>query len=805
MDLQQDGNDATFRNDIPLSKSLGTRIILFIAGTIAITSLVLGYIYSEGSNKIILEKHNHIRLLEEKLQSYELFDSWNSARRDLRVILHSPSFTSLLTELNNDTESPQLSELKERLARKFISFMQASPDYMQVRLIGIANGGYEIVRVNRDANGIVVVSEKELQNKSSRDYYKDILKLSKGDYYYSSIDLNREYGKIEKPYKPTVRVAVPVFTDMEKLFATLIINIDLTHAFSAIKNMVDKNTTLYLINEQGDYLVHPNKQKEFAFDFNKQERLVYDYPSLANVLRNLDRNGVSKEITLNGKTQFLNMVYLTPDQKYSNNIIAIQMVPKGELFEELSKSQTTGHIFAILFTLSSIFIAIIFIRGLLLSIKHLTDSAVRAANGNYTKTRFPKGKDEIGLLSITFNEMVKRIRHREKLLTDKQKRYMAIFNGASDAVVVVDKDGNIEEANKSFYDIVGLHYRDANSVNLLDYIKEARSNIDCLETECCMCELSDLCHGEITIISTDEDEIPVAAALTGFETSNGSRFATYIHDLRDQKSAESERINLLLQLKQAQKMESIGLLASGIAHDFNNVLSCISGYSDLLKTLDDVDKSTQEQYLDQIISASDNAKQMIRQMMSFCHSHDSQNSTNDPTTTIMNIISVLEHGLTSRIILTHDIRITNNSLPIAPFQLQQIILNLCTNARDAMEGDGRIHIAAAEVFLGQDQCTSCGEEFDGIYMELVVTDEGEGIEQDKLVKLFEPLFTTKAKDQGTGLGLFMVHNIMHEIGGHIIVDTTKGLGTSFRLYIPVGNMNDESGNPAPLIRQMKEA
>ena len=785
MELERSESN-TIRNNITLKDSLKTKLILLTTSFIIITALSLTYLYSESSDKLILQQQSKLKLLQEKLQSAEMFNGIGSAQRDIHVLLKSPTLLTLLHLLKNSPTSPTTLEWKNRLTRTFVSYMDSSPDYMQMRLIGVQNGGKEIVRVDRTNDAIMDIPERRLQNKKDRDYYQDIIRLHRGEFYTSEINLNREFGKISEPYTPTIRIASPLFIGKDTLFAILIINIDLTHAFNAIKKLVEPDTTLFIVNGKGDYLVHPDKSKEFAFDFGRQERLQYDYPSLSADINNMGSNGLNEEVNLNGEEHFVHAIRLADGSELGpNKMFAIQLIPSEILFKEIDKTTDTGHIFAAIFTLLSILIALVFSQGILSPIHFLINAAISASNGKYTQADFPEGRDEIGLLSRSFREMVNRVKHRESVIRDNQARYKAIFSGADDGIVIVDKDGNIEEANDSFCQMIGVDPKDVNKHNLMELVSDRYSTVDCIGTQCRNCKIKQLCMGEAKLITHDGIFIPIYASLNGFESPLGERFATYIHDLRPQKASEDERMNLLMQLKQAQKMESVGLLASGIAHDFNNVLSCISGYSELMQINDNVDAKSRNEYLDQIIGAADKAKEMIRNLMLFSRTDTGTPHTEDVQKAIMEIISVLEHALTSRIILTHNIDITDTAVDVAPFQLQQIILNLCINARDAMDGDGSIHIEAHTTYTSPTVCSSCGNTFSGEYMELTVKDQGPGIEPEKLEKMFEPFFTTKAEGKGTGLGLYMVHSIVHETRGHILVETKPGEGAGFTLYLPI--------------------
>jgi PAS domain S-box-containing protein len=794
MDLGRVNTDV-FSSGIPLKHSLKTKLVLLIAGFIALTALSLGYFYGQSSDRIILQHYSKQKLLQERLQSQELFQGISSARRDLLVLRNSPVLHTLVRELDKAPSSAASSAWKQRLTDTFISFIKSSPDYMQMRLVGVKNGGHELVRVDRTGKKVIVTAGHNLQNKSHRDYYRAITQLGPGDVYTSNINLNREFGKISTPRTPTIRVATPLYYGRKQMFAFLIINVDLTRAFAAISKLVEPGSSLYIVNKKGDYLLNPDKSKEFAFDFGHVERLQKDYPALAQDLANMGPGGMEREITFNGKQQFLHAFLLTKQHNIgTDGMTAIELIPKKKLFHEMQRTEDTGHIFALILTLTSIFIAWLFSHSILSPIRFLTKAAVSASRGSYTIDDFPEGRDEVGLLSRSFREMIHRIENRESIIRDNQSRYKAIFSGADASIVIIDHRGNIEEANDAFCQMLGFSHKEVKKHKLTSLIEDQNSNIDFIDSQCQQCNLKQFCIGEVKLLADDGSLIPVTASINGFNTASGRRSAIYMYDQRPQRQAEEERMNLLLQLKQAHKMESIGLLASGIAHDFNNVLSCVSGYSELMKLTDTTNNSEHHQYLDEILDAADKAREMIRNLMLYSRSDNVVFHTENAQKAIQDIIAVLEHALTSRIILSHNIDIDTAAMEVAPFQLQQIILNLCINARDAMGGSGAIHIDAHADEAVSVCCSSCGEEFRGEFITLTVSDEGPGIEPEQVSKLFEPFYTTKEADKGTGLGLYMVHTIVHETGGHVVVESRPGEYCSFTLYLPYSSGLSDSDN-----------
>jgi PAS domain S-box-containing protein len=253
----------------------------------------------------------------------------------------------------------------------------------------------------------------------------------------------------------------------------------------------------------------------------------------------------------------------------------------------------------------------------------------------------------------------------------------------------------------------------------------------------------------------------------------------------------TERRRLESQLLHAQKMEAVGRLAGGVAHDFNNALGVILGYTELLMR---GAGEAQRAKLEQILKATQRASALTRQLLAF-----SRKQIVDPKVLDLNaLLSDLEKML-RRLIGEHiDLAIVPGAnlgrVKADPGQLEQVVMNLCVNARDAMPDGGLLRIETANAELDAGQAARHKPMVAGRYVVLDVGDAGCGIEKDILSKIFEPFFTTKEQGQGTGLGLAMVYGIVKQAGGYVWVDSEVGRGTTFKIYLP--RIDDVAEAPA---------
>lgn len=358
-----------------------------------------------------------------------------------------------------------------------------------------------------------------------------------------------------------------------------------------------------------------------------------------------------------------------------------------------------------------------------------------------------------------------------------QRQYRRLFDESADACVLLDLHGYIIEANRCAAKIIGF---DQHSMVRMHF--------------------SSFCPSDTLSLAVDQFERATSGQTVRFTTPllrrDGSTVTTEIaaelidfgpeyvvqlglRDVTPRQRMADELEAARDQLARAQKMELVGQLAGGITHDFNNLLSVIISCTQFIREEVGEDSPILAD-TDKILRASDSAASLVRRLLTFARQEVAQPELVEPALLLRRVRPLIERTLPSDITFTLEIDEGLHALRLAPVELEQIIMNLGINARDAMPDGGELRIEASNIAAADASC----ELAEGRYMRVRITDTGVGMDERTRSRIFEPFFTTKPKDKGTGLGLPTVLNLVEQNHGTIHVDSQPGEGSAFELYFP---------------------
>jgi len=370
----------------------------------------------------------------------------------------------------------------------------------------------------------------------------------------------------------------------------------------------------------------------------------------------------------------------------------------------------------------------------------------------------------------------------EEVLRASEEQYRAIFNAAADALVLRDADRKVVDVNTAMTVLSG--YTREEVIGNDPWIFARRDN-NALAAEMHRRVIAgESVHFEVQGIRKDGRPIDVEMRAVPMMYRGKPHALGMARDITARKRAEAERDALELQLRQAQKMEAIGHLTGGIAHDFNNLLASIMGYVVLAAEREGAAADPKlARYLDQALASSRRARDLIQQMLTFSRGQRGSPRVVDLAETVARSVKLVRGSVASSVEMQTELDPGAHVL-LDPVQLDQVLLNLAINARDAMGEKGTLAVAVRQAQALRHVCASCRQRFAGLFVELAVADSGPGIAPHVLERIFEPFFTTKEVGRGSGMGLATVHGIVHEHGGHIVVDRPSSGGARFRVLIP---------------------
>ncbi len=379
-----------------------------------------------------------------------------------------------------------------------------------------------------------------------------------------------------------------------------------------------------------------------------------------------------------------------------------------------------------------------------------------------------------------FKDITEKKRVHESLRTTQ-----FIFDKASFGIFMIRDGGRITDVNEHACGYLGYTKDELCRMSIQD-IDQGLSQ---QQNEELRVRLQD--EGVVTFESVhrrkDGTDIPVAITSNLFEFNNQIYSVSFVQDITERKEAEKQRRHMEAQMREAQKMESLGTLAGGIAHDFNNILAAILGYAQLAQLQCPVD-SNLKRHLSQISQAGHRAKELVQQILAFSRQGRSEKEPLDIGRVVSEVLRLIQATLPANIEIREDI--SPNLAPVFAneVQIHQIVMNLCANAHHAMKTTGgMLDVSLAAVAMQEEDARSYPGMNLGNYLKLSVADSGCGIPPDVINRIFDPYFTTKPTGEGTGLGLSTVHGIVQDHGGIIQVYSEMGAGTTLHVFLPAAD------------------
>ncbi|MCX5865163.1 MAG: cache domain-containing protein [Deltaproteobacteria bacterium] len=376
------------------------------------------------------------------------------------------------------------------------------------------------------------------------------------------------------------------------------------------------------------------------------------------------------------------------------------------------------------------------------------------------------------------NHMLAERRVMEDGLRKSEEKYRILIETTGTGFVKLDGEGRVLDANQEYVRLSG-HQDLAEIFGHLvfewtaahDLVRNRESLKECVNR-------GFIRHLQIDYVDAQGEFAAVEINGTRVHSEGQLEIIAICHDISGRKQLEE-------QLRQAQKMEALGILAGGIAHDFNNILAAIIGYAEMAKRSLPQEAGGAGADIQQVLLAGLRAKDLVKQILAFSRKGGEERSLISPRPIVREALKFLRASIPASIEIREDIDPDCGAILANPTNIHQIVVNLCTNAFHAMEeAGGVLTVVLKNVELDADELAGEADLLPGQYVLLSVRDTGLGMTQETLSRIFDPYFTTKGVGKGSGMGLAMVHGIVKNYGGMVQVESAVGVGTVFRVYLP---------------------
>lgn len=653
-----------------------------------------------------------------------------------------------------------------RLERDYAALASLYPHIYQIRLI--TADGNEWVRVDRKPDGVRVVAREALQPKGDRYYFHDAMAVNIGQIYVSPLDLNVEFGKIEKPERPVIRVATPVATPNGAKVGVLIINLHADILLEQIQQMANaRNGTAYLLDSQGHFVSRSADGEPGAFSLEPMENLQRFFP--AGIAKNLIEKGSSPSIS-DGWIVAHSPIDYAPQALADNSQgkwrIALAF-PERDLFMAVVNLYL---LYVVLFValLVTALGGYALSRRLLGPLEDLSKETDAIAGGDFSRRVSVLGNDEIAALGEKFNSMASRLQessraitaHRDRLeeevrartreLEQERASLEAVVQYTADGILAIDRTGLIRLLNPAASRLLSKSIEPL-GLNIEQFWPQWQSIAHDTSQGALRCDL----------------ELPdQTISLSVTPTTAG--YIVVTRDVSQERQIQDERRELDRQMFQMEKLTTLGELAMGVAHEIGNPLAGMKAVAQAMQYEDDIPPGLVEA-LKRMETEIDRLSGFLRSFHGFAAP---QMISREPC----RLDQILDDVLfwTRKDAKSANIGFELSGIeampPLSadPQQLKQVLLNLLLNAIHAMPEGGTVTVDAINEASSKT---------------IHITDTGVGMSDEVLKRIFEPFYTTRL--EGTGLGLAIVRKIVEQHGGSIAVTSEPGHGTCFTLSWPL--------------------
>lgn len=790
--------------------NLRVRIILTVLLLALSATAVILYLTSERETRTYLNQQqqnlNNLGLM----QGNKLRRLVDDAGKDVASLARTPPVANIIRAMNNGGVDPDdndsLAVWKKRLQTILTAVIENRPEYLQIRYLGLPQDGKEIVRVENHNGRVFITPEDQLQAKGQRDYFLATQKLRAGDVYLSGINLNREYGVIERPFQPVMRVATPVFDDGGEFFGVFIINLNLKRFFNNLNETAAQSLNIfsgdfYLANEEGDWLVHPDNTRVFGIDLENNYRLTDEFSPLLE-----QQEGTLNHLPDSQAYAQMRRVYFDP----LNPSRYLTLVYR--LSEEKVRQQIYPLITTILY--STLIVMLVILTPMLwlmfrqlMPLRSLSDAAREIASGRYDVSLPQSSDEEISNVVHSFTLLQQRVHEREQQLKRSEEYANKVIDSIPEGVLVIDENGTITRVNDAITMMFGYPRSELVGAPVEVLLPESRrakhpslrQNYMKKPYFRAMDGVTNLCGQR-----KDGSEFPLEIGLAVLESREGRVILASLSDVSARKRLEAELRNQSQLLEETVKHRTEELIdaknaaeaathaksefLANMSHEIRTPMNVITGLLYMLLQ-EELPPSVVRQ-LEKVDNAAKSLLGVINDILDYSKIEAGKLAIENID---FNLEQVLDNlfNMANSLAKAKDIELLlklDPQLPISlngdPLRLGQILTNLLNNSIKFTE--------KGIISLVIDQQQQPGEP---LKLTFTVRDTGIGMDKATIDKIFQPFeqadTSTTRRFGGTGLGLTIVKQLIELMQGSLDIQSAPGVGSSIKVTLPFAESEKE--------------
>lgn len=768
-----------------------SKLSIGVALLVIASTGIVGSLFYYKTTDLLIERSakdisNKINDASSRLQA-----SINTLENDTLFLSKTPPIQGMIRAAKNnnadDKGKSTYNQWRERLQSIFTNILKSKSVYIKIRIID--KNGQELIVVRNDNHKIKIMTEDKLQNKKYRNYTKETLALSINKIYLSEITLNREHGKVSIPHQQVLRSATPIFDEENnKISGLLIITSEIGHAFNEIqKNAQNDAAEIYITNDKGGYLLHPDAKKSYGFDLGKRYRIQEDIPQVAPLYipDNTDNNFI--KIPKNREDKYvLNLTKIPFDQDNPKRFIAVAITKLySDIVSKQSNTLNDVVLMAVFLTIVVIFIAVFFAHQISRPIKQITKIMDDYTHHRPNNLKIPVDRtDEIGVLAKSYASLIKQVNEGQANLEDlnknlgtmvtertlelesSEKFQRSIIGNMADGLITSDDNGNILSFNTAAEIIFGYKQDDIIGKNLCTLMppvisEEHNKHFNSYVKTGIKNRINS--HFETEAKRKNGETFPVDLAIREIIINSEKIFVGVLRDITERKQIER------------MKNEFI----STVSHELRTPLTAIRGSLGLING--GALGAVPEKAAEMLLLAGNNTQRLLLLINDILDLQKMEAGEMTFDLADVNVRSFLQQAIVEnqsygnqynvKFVLSN---IEDVTIKADQHRMMQVMANLLSNAAKFSHENSSVEISAKSNKNGNTIIS--------------ITDHGEGIPKEFQPKLFDKFTQSDSsstrKTGSTGLGLSITKTIIEAHGGSIHFVSTEGEGTTFSIEIP---------------------